>query len=367
MALITCKNCGNQISNQTKNCIHCGHPVKEEEKIYCKECNNEIPKETKQCPFCGIKIKKLKFILPITIILTIIEIIIAIPLIGFTTNDDYFYKTTSYFEEYLFTGLALIFINIIIAIFSIILMTKLIKNKEHIIKKILLSICIVITLISSTIYLNKFSYATYLNYDISIKTLINNGYTIEESKEIAKELHDIMFANIERNYYVKYDKYINIVEINDTPNDNYKEFVLTEAYEAYSPSSFSLYVLITNNKIKNIYWNFNDSIKIYFYENYQKNTNIDYYTKVYANYYIDDFNYILNKSIQNDIKSVLKAPSTATIYPPRLSYNSNSDTFYYTVDVDSQNSFGAMIRGSYRVDLKDSNDSILNYTIRALN
>lgn len=33
MALITCKNCGKNISDKTEKCIHCGHPVNEDVEV----------------------------------------------------------------------------------------------------------------------------------------------------------------------------------------------------------------------------------------------------------------------------------------------------------------------------------------------
>lgn len=42
MALITCPNCGEQISDKAKTCIHCGANLIPEEKQICQECGAEI-------------------------------------------------------------------------------------------------------------------------------------------------------------------------------------------------------------------------------------------------------------------------------------------------------------------------------------
>lgn len=56
MTLIKCEECGEQISDKSKKCIHCGNPI--EKKIICCECNKEVNSNTKVCPNCGNKLTK---------------------------------------------------------------------------------------------------------------------------------------------------------------------------------------------------------------------------------------------------------------------------------------------------------------------
>lgn len=51
MALVKCKNCGKEISDKSKQCIHCGFEPKEIVKNICKECGKEI--ENNICNYCG--------------------------------------------------------------------------------------------------------------------------------------------------------------------------------------------------------------------------------------------------------------------------------------------------------------------------
>lgn len=53
MALINCRECGNQISDEAINCIHCGCLIKKEEKKYCKDCGNELNNNVNMCIHCG--------------------------------------------------------------------------------------------------------------------------------------------------------------------------------------------------------------------------------------------------------------------------------------------------------------------------
>lgn len=51
MALIKCSECGKEISDTAKECIHCGCPI--EKKQVCSECGNEVDSTVKVCPNCG--------------------------------------------------------------------------------------------------------------------------------------------------------------------------------------------------------------------------------------------------------------------------------------------------------------------------
>ena len=41
MAMTTCPNCGEQISDKAKKCVHCGAVLIPEEKKYCPDCGAE--------------------------------------------------------------------------------------------------------------------------------------------------------------------------------------------------------------------------------------------------------------------------------------------------------------------------------------
>ena len=64
MALIKCSECGGEISDKAKKCIHCGKvfveetPVKEE--IKCSECGEILTETAEICPNCGCPVEKFK-------------------------------------------------------------------------------------------------------------------------------------------------------------------------------------------------------------------------------------------------------------------------------------------------------------------
>lgn len=66
MALISCSNCGKEVSDKAKSCPSCGHQLIEEIKsekevaIICEDCGTEIPIDTESCPNCGCPVPEKK-------------------------------------------------------------------------------------------------------------------------------------------------------------------------------------------------------------------------------------------------------------------------------------------------------------------
>ena len=54
MALINCKECGQQISDAASVCPHCGAPVVKD--VYCPACGTKVPGNVRFCPHCGGRI-----------------------------------------------------------------------------------------------------------------------------------------------------------------------------------------------------------------------------------------------------------------------------------------------------------------------
>ena len=57
MAMTTCPNCGEQISDKAKKCVHCGAVWIPEEKKYCPDCGAELEEGMESCPKCGCPIE----------------------------------------------------------------------------------------------------------------------------------------------------------------------------------------------------------------------------------------------------------------------------------------------------------------------
>lgn len=57
--MIPCPDCGQEISDKAKKCIHCGKVLIEEvkPKKFCAECGKEIDIAAEECPFCGCPVE----------------------------------------------------------------------------------------------------------------------------------------------------------------------------------------------------------------------------------------------------------------------------------------------------------------------
>lgn len=55
MAMITCPECGAQISDKATACPKCGSPIVVKKK--CEECGAELPDGATKCPSCGAPVK----------------------------------------------------------------------------------------------------------------------------------------------------------------------------------------------------------------------------------------------------------------------------------------------------------------------
>lgn len=108
MAMIQCPECGQEISDKAKKCIHCGKILIEEvlPKKFCSDCGKEITIDAVECPYCGCPVEDdreeyasktengkrkdiKKFIVPITgiVVIAIIAVLI-INFIGSNLNED---------------------------------------------------------------------------------------------------------------------------------------------------------------------------------------------------------------------------------------------------------------------------------------
>ncbi|OLR58529.1 hypothetical protein BHF70_02170 [Anaerostipes sp. 494a] len=60
MAIMECPNCGEQVSDKAKKCMHCGEILIPEEKRYCQECGIELEDGVDVCPKCGCPVENIE-------------------------------------------------------------------------------------------------------------------------------------------------------------------------------------------------------------------------------------------------------------------------------------------------------------------
>ena len=63
MALVSCPNCGEKISEKASQCVHCGFSLYNddyEDEVVCDECGSVLAEYMDVCPTCGCPINKQK-------------------------------------------------------------------------------------------------------------------------------------------------------------------------------------------------------------------------------------------------------------------------------------------------------------------
>lgn len=114
MALVKCRNCGVEISDDSKKCVHCGAQVVLT--VRCKECKKEYDNTTNICPFCGkknsnniknsiISVKskvKEKFVSnkkKVIVVSIVLVIVLVLGFVGFKMIPKLFISSTEYLEN----------------------------------------------------------------------------------------------------------------------------------------------------------------------------------------------------------------------------------------------------------------------------
>ncbi len=322
--------------------------------MVCTECNKEISKKAKICPYCGYKLRKGsgKVTTIVLIILLIIISIISIPFIGYVSNEYYLYDYDWYnFGDYLLLQNIFSVLILVLTIVFIIFCILFFKNKDKLVKKIFCILGIIIGLFDLCFYIPKRLYARSLDYDGSIKTIVDLGYSKDTASEIRNNILDGIFSYHKEDFDVHYVIYY--------AREENGKYILTIIDDSSTEGAFPLSIKITNNKLKEAYWDYNNDFKFYFFKDYEKTSKIEYYSKVYLAYH-----YIPEYKLKEEMKEMLKSPGTAQFGEFSIRYNDNNDTFYYLIDVDAQNTFGGMMRGTFRIDLKYSKGKDLDYKIK---
>lgn len=89
MAIVKCSNCGRDISDQAKKCVHCGQKIIR--KVLCPECKEEIDEDLTQCFKCGYKFHKSvnKKVIGIIVIAVVFALTIGVFTIkSFSLSDE---------------------------------------------------------------------------------------------------------------------------------------------------------------------------------------------------------------------------------------------------------------------------------------
>lgn len=313
--------------------------------VRCLDCNTKVSINAAHCPKCGSESYKNKIdnidvslennYNKLKLLLIIYELILGISIIFV------FEKADKFLPELLIL-LSLVLNTISLIIFNI-------KN-NNIRKKLnksisFISICAIICGVFFSI-----------NYTIQIFTHLNNTYD-SDLREIlyldtynnveAKELLYNIYQTLNRDdrddlllYGIWEDREKENTYIINLKDNNYGSYL--------SPNAIKIEVE-DKTKIVKAYWQFNDEIEIVFYENGKKVENFEYFYIV-SSVLTDTINPIKD-SFEEEVKENLKSPSSAIFTYEGIRYDYEEKRFYHYGYVESQNSFGTMVKTEFRIKL----------------
>lgn len=264
-------------------------------------------------------------------------------------------KTNSFLPQLLFL------LPLIINTISLILF--IVNNKE---KRETLNIKINIISILAIICGLLFS----VNYIISLKHNVDLGYRNDlrevlyleiYDKPEAKKLLDNLYNALDNNDYDL--ECINLSSIwQDKTKENIFYINLNETCktESFPANAIKLQVKKDNKtEIDKIYWQFNDDFKIILYENDKQVSEFNYIYN--AMLYMSEPIYEIKYQFEDDVKEHLKSPSSAVFSYNSFRYSESENRFYYYGWVESQNSFGAIVKTDFNLKLIPCEQNYCDY------
>lgn len=313
--------------------------------VRCLDCNAKVSINATRCPSCGsesyknaennINVSLESSYNKLKTLLIIYELILGI-------SSIFVFEKANKFLPELFTLLSLTLNTISLIVFNI-------KNND--IRKQLnkgisfISICAIICGLFFSI-----------NYTIQIFTHLNNTYESDlreilyldkfnnvEAKELLYNIYNALNRDGREDLELygiwedgeKKDTYI--INLKDT---NYVSYL--------SPNAIKIEVK-NKTEIIRAYWQFNDEIEIVFYENGKKVKDFEYFYIVSA--VLTDTINPIKDSFEEEVKENLKSPSSAIFTYDGIRYDYEEKRFYHYGYVESQNSFGAMVKTEFRIKL----------------
>lgn len=261
-----------------------------------------------------------------------------------------FEKSNDFFEE-LFILLSLILNTLSLIIFNI-------KNNKY--RKELKKMISILS-----IFAILFGFIFSINYTISIIRHVSLGYDEDlrnililgdydqgEAKDLLNNIYHALRKDSDSEDCLNlYD----IIEDTEKENEYFINVYVTCDSMYFPPNATKMIVNDKDKtKIEKIYWQFNDDIEITFYENKKQ---VPEYKYIFLNaMYSDEPQPEVKENFENDVKSKLKSPSSAKFTYSEFSYNQSNNRFLFNGYVESQNSYGAIMKEEFILNILPCQD-----------
>lgn len=337
--------------------------TKEKEKniIKCPDCKHKVSIKAKTCPKCNREISaedeelidsisktsyQRKYRIQI-FLLNVLELIIGISIV-------FIFEWVDEFTPQLITLISLIINTLSIIIFNIKETKKRKQNQVRIsIISILATLC---GLAFSTIYIFSLSHKSTLGYESDIREIM---YLEEYDKEEAEDLLDNIYDALEVNDDLECLELYGIWE--DNNHDNTYYINLKETCTGYYLPVNSLKMEVDSKdetEVTRIYWQFNDTLQIDYYNNKQ----VHEFTYIYhASIYDEEPEGTIKYLFEKEVKEELISPSTAIFTYNDFYYFREQNRFAFSGWVESQNTYGAMIKKEFLITILPCNEDSCSY------
>lgn len=334
--------------------------VKEKETflIKCPDCKHKVSKNAKTCPKCNREMtiskeeldnssnkesfaKKYKFHI---LLLNIFELVLGISIV-------FIFERVDEFTPQLITLLSLIINTLNLIIFNI---KEHKKRKEYKVRISIISIpAILCGLIFSVYYVFYIFYKTELTYEADLREIMYlEKYDVDEAEDLLDSIYDALEIRDDLNCVELYGIW-ETDNLDNTYNINIKE-TCTSYYLPVNSLRMEVYE-DDETEVKRIYWQFNDNIQIdYFADGKQIS---EFYYIYHASIYDEEPAGNIKTRFESQIKENIQSPSTAIFTYNNFHYFKEQNRFAFSGWVESQNTYGAMIKKDFLITILPCKDN----------
>lgn len=322
--------------------------VKEQNLIKCPDCNHKVSTSAKTCPKCNrdmttnkeetktlaSKSSYKKVYVSQIMLLNAFELILGISIV-------FIFEKVDSFTPHLITLISLIINTINLILFNI----KESKNRKT--NEVRISIISILAIICGLIFSGNYTVSLFhkskYTYEGALREIL---YLEEYDKEEAEELLDNIYDALEVHDDLECLELYGIWEDEDNKDTYYIN--LKETCTGYYLPVNALKMEVDSKDetdVKRIYWQFNDTIQINYYEN---GNQINEFSYIYhASIYDEEPEESIKTRFEKQVKEELKSPSTAIFTYNNFHYLQAYNRFAFSGWVESQNEYGAMMKEEF--------------------
>lgn len=318
--------------------------------IKCKKCGRKVSDKVDKCPKCGKSIiankEKIDYRkLGAYILFAVVQVTLIVLL--FICSKEILYS------DVINDLLVIVGLILLLIINNVIVGKKLYENKCKKFWYYGLCLVVIVSFVMGIVFVYRTVKAFIYDNSSEVYNLAEK-YELNDAKKIKKAIDDIFeydFEGISSRNVVIGNFY------GDEDNDNYVLYI----DDMYGNYRLKFYLDITDDKIKNIYWIFNEDTKFYLYKDGKKTDNFEYY---YAMYIIDSLIgegvsglATIEEDVEKIVKDEFEESANAILTFDELIYNSEDNIFTYKCSVENMDYYADMENKKFDIEFTRLSDA----------